>query len=180
MVGLQHWFGRRKPGAQPAEGLYAALVAQARTPAFYARIGAPDTLEGRFEVYALHLALLVLRLRREGAAGEALSQALFDRFVRGLDDGLREAGVGDTGVPKRMKTLGQALYGRLHGYAAALGALPDQGPLKELVARTVLPQGEGDAAALADYVARAGAALDAEPPARLLAGEPAWPSVVEA
>ena len=179
-MGLQHWFARSKPEAGPAGALYAALVAQARTPAFYARLGAPDTLEGRFEVYALHLALLVLRLRREGEAGEALSQALFDRFVRGLDDGLREAGVGDTGVPRRMKTLGQALYGRLHGYAGALEALPDEGPLRDLVARTVLPEGEGAAAALAAYVARAHAALDALAPAPLLAGEAAWPSPVEA
>src|SRR5918993_3271857 len=129
-VGLQHWFSRSSRPARPAAQLYAGLVAQARQPAFYARLGAPDTLEGRFEIYALHLALLVLRLKEEGAVGEALSQELFDRFVRGLDDGLREAGVGDTGVPKRMKTLGQALYGRLHGYAEAFEALPDEAALQ--------------------------------------------------
>jgi cytochrome b pre-mRNA-processing protein 3 len=176
-VGLQHWFGRSRPEARPAAALYAALVAQARAPDFYARLGAADTLEGRFEVYALHLALLVLRLKEEGVAGEALSQALFDRFVRGLDDGLREAGVGDTGVPRKMKTLGQALYGRLNGYAEAFEALPDETPLGELVARTVVAEGEGDAAGLAAYVVRAREALAAEPPARLLAGEVAWAPV---
>src|SRR5688572_18605263 len=175
--GLQHWFARSKPEGRAADRLYAALVAQARSPAFYARLGAPDTLEGRFEVYALHLALLVLRLKQAGAPGEALSQALFDRFVRGLDDGLREAGVGDTGVPKRMKILVQGLYGRLQGYADAFDALPDEGPLQDVVARTALPEGEGDAAALAAYVARARAALADRPDARLLAGGIEWPPV---
>ena len=177
--GLQHWFARPGPRADPTATLYAALVAQARQPAFYARLGAPDTLEGRFEVYALHLSLLVLRLKREGAAGDDLAQALFDRFLRGLDDGLREAGVGDTGVPKRMKTLAQALYGRMQGYAEALGALPDEAPLRDMVARTVLPEGEGDPAGLAAYIARARAGLDARPADRLLAGDAAWPEPTE-
>ncbi len=177
-VGLQQWFaGSKREQARPAAELYAALVAQARRPAFYARLGAPDTLEGRFEVYALHLSLLVLRLNREGAAGDALAQRVFDLFVRGLDDGLRNAGVGDTGVPKKMKTLGQALYGRMHGYAEALAALPDAAPVEALVARTVLPEGEGDAAGLATYVVSAHAALDAQPGEHLLAGEAGWPQV---
>ena len=176
-VGLQHWFSRSSPPARPAAQLYASLVSQARQPAFYARLGAPDTLEGRFEVYALHLALLVLRLRQEGDAGEAVSQELFDRFLRGLDDGLREAGVGDTGVPKRMKTLGQALYGRLHGYAEAFEALPDEAALQALLARTLLPEGEGDAPGLAVYVAAGRAALAAQAGASLLAGAVGWPPV---
>lgn len=175
--GLQHWFARSRRRAGPPAELYAALVAQARGPAFYARMGAPDTLEGRFEVYALHLSVLVVRLNREGPVGEALAQHVFDLFVQGLEDGLRSAGVGDTGVPKKMKTLGQALYGRMHGYAEALAALPDSAPLEALVARTVLAEGEGDAAGLAAYVVRAHAALEAQPGERLLAGEAGWPLV---
>ncbi len=176
-MGLQQLFAPSSRRARPVAALYAGLVEQARRPAFYARLGAPDTLEGRFEVYALHLALLVLRLRREGAAGEALAQAVFDRFVRGLDDGLREAGVGDTGVPRRMKTLGQALYGRLHGLAEAFEALPDAAPLQALVARTMLAEAEGEPGPLAAYVARAHEALDAQSGERLLAGDVEWPEV---
>ncbi len=176
-MGLQQLFAPSSRRTRPAAALYAGLVEQSRRPAFYARLGAPDTLEGRFEVYALHLALLVLRLRREGAASEDLAQTLFDRFVRGLEDGLREAGVGDTGVPRRMKTLGQALYGRLHGLAEAFEALSDAAPLQALVARTVLAEGEDDPAALAVYVMSARAALDARTWERLVAGDVEWPEV---
>jgi cytochrome b pre-mRNA-processing protein 3 len=176
-VGLQHWFARPRPEVPAAAALYAALVEQARIPAFYARLGAPDTLEGRFEVYALHLSLLVLRLKREGEAGDAAAQALFDRFVRGLEDGLREAGVGDTSVPKRMKTLGQALYGRLHGYAEALAALPDEAPLQALVGRTLVADGGGVPAAWTAYVVAAHSGLDRQDGERLRSGEVEWPEV---
>ena len=174
-MGLERWFGGSRPARDSGERLYGALVDQARTPAFYAAHGVPDTLEGRFEVYALHLALLVLRLKGEGEQAGAVSQALFDRFVTGLDDGLRQMGVADTGLKRRMKPLGQALYGRLHAYHEALAALPDRAALDALVSRTALPDGEGDPAALAAYVERAQARLAATPLEQLVAGTVEWP-----
>jgi cytochrome b pre-mRNA-processing protein 3 len=182
-MGLGQLFRRSDPAQAAGQALYRALVLQARSPGFYRDLGAPDTIEGRFEVYALHLALLVLRLRGQGTRAEAASQALFDAFIRGLEDGLRELGVGDTGVSKRMKKLGQSVYGRLQGYDGALAALPDRAALDALIARTVLAppeDGSGPAEGLdsgpwGDYVVRARAALAALPDDQLLAGSAAWP-----
>jgi cytochrome b pre-mRNA-processing protein 3 len=164
----------------PARGvgarLYQAAVSQARQPALYAQMGAPDTGEGRFEVYSLHVALLLIRLRGQGAAAQGASQALFDAYVSNLDHGLREMGVGDLSVGKKMRRLGEAFYGRLRAYQDALDVLPEAEPLRALIARTVLAGAEdADPGPLADYAARAHAALAAAPLEDLLDGNPAWP-----
>lgn len=125
--------------------LYAAAAAQARTVAFYRDHGVPDTREGRFELYCLHVILLVERLKGQGREASRTSQALFDAFARGLDDAFRELGVGDLTVPKRMKALGEAFYGRLKGYDEAFAALPDTAPLAALVERTVLDRAQAPA-----------------------------------
>ena len=102
--------------ARLGEALYEAATRQARQPAFYERLGAPDTVEGRFELYSLHVVLLLNRLKGEGDA----AQALFDTYVSALDHTLREMGVGDLTVPKKMRKLGEAFYGRAKAYQAAL------------------------------------------------------------
>ena len=81
-----------RPGPARADGarLYAATVAQARAPALYAELGAPDTPDGRFEVYTLHVLLVLGRLKGEGPRAGAAAQALFDSYLSGLDHGLRE------------------------------------------------------------------------------------------
>ena len=157
-----------KPMPQKIAGgeLYAAAVAQARTPAFYTAMRVPDTREGRFELYTLHVVLLVERLKGEGAQ---TSQALFDAYLRGLDDAFRELGVGDVAVPRRMKKLGEAFYGRLRGYEQA----SDSVALEALIGRT-LP--EGDAGALAGYVGQARDHLAAQSLEDLMAGRVTWPA----
>ena len=117
--------------------LYAQCAAAARTPVFYQALAVPDTVEGRFEIYALHVLLVIDRLRGEGEQASAVSQALFDALLRGLDDGLREMGVGDLSVGKKMRKLGEALYGRARNLDRALAALPATAELQELLARTV-------------------------------------------
>ena len=112
-------WSRPDPARKAAEGLYAALVAQARRPEFYARLGVPDSLDGRFEMVALHTFLVLRRLKSDAQASEA-RQALVDLFVEDMDANLREMGAGDLGVGRRVKAMAQALYGRIAAYEAGL------------------------------------------------------------
>ena len=164
-----------RPALAAGRALYAATVAQARTTALYADLGAPDTPEGRFEIYSLHVYLLLARLKDQGEQAAETAQALFDTYLSGLDDGLRELGVGDLTVGKRMRKLGEAFYGRIQSYEAALAALPDTGPLEALLARTVYAGAESpQVPALAAYVIAQREALAAQPLETLCAGEAAW------
>jgi cytochrome b pre-mRNA-processing protein 3 len=170
---LQSLFRPRRTKAV-ASKLYAAAVAQARAPGFYADLGAPDTIEGRFELYSLHVILILRRLRGEGAEAAETSQALFDTFTSALDNALRETGVGDLSVPRRMRRLGEAFYGRAKAYEAALGG--DAEALAALIGRTVFAgQGGEGRVALASYVGLCERTLAAQPLAALLDGEVAWP-----
>src|SRR5262249_18572993 len=109
-------------GKDTIERLYGAVVAQARRPAFYLRFGVPDTLDGRFDMIALHVFLVMRRLKAEGEEGRALSQALANRFFADLDRSLREMGVGDLGVGRRVKVMAKAFYGRIAAYEAGLNS----------------------------------------------------------
>ena len=163
-----------KPGPAKATGdrLYAATVAQARAPALYAGLGAPDTPDGRFEVYTLHVLLVLERLRADGAGASSVAQAYFDAYLSGLDNGLRELAVGDLSVGKTMRKLGEAFYGRGKALDAALAELPDRHALEALLGRTVFGGVESaEAAALADYVLRLRETLAATPADALLRGE---------
>jgi cytochrome b pre-mRNA-processing protein 3 len=169
--------GARGAGRRRSAGraLYDSAVRQARAPALYARLGAPDTVEGRFEVLTLHVILLIERLRGEGGAAQASSQALFDTYVGDLDGALREMGVGDLSVGKRMRELGNAFYGRAAGYREAFEALPDEARLQDLIGRTILDGvAAADPVALAGYVTRCRDALRGM--TDILADEPAWPT----
>ena len=172
-------FGTR-PQVAMGRALYHAAVAQARRPALYADLAAPDTGEGRFELYTLHVVLLMRRLKRQGEAAAETSQAMFDAYLRALDDGLRERGVGDLSVGKKMRKLGEAAYGRVKSYDEALdryAVAPEA--LTALVRRTVYAEAEApQAAALAAYAAHAADALAAQPLERFLAGEVSWPEVI--
>jgi cytochrome b pre-mRNA-processing protein 3 len=150
-------------------------VEQARSPALYAELGAPDTIEGRFEVYSLHVVLLLERLRGQGAPAADIAQALFDTYVQALDDALREMGVGDLSVGKKMRKLGEAFYGRARSYEAALAALPDVAGLEALLGRTVYAGADaGHAPRLAGYVLKQRAALAEASVDSLAAGSVAW------
>lgn len=114
----------RKPRRTPAgtiEAIYGMIVTQAREPIFYRDLGVPDTVNGRFDLLLLHLWLLLRRLRT-AEGGTELSQALFDRFCEDMDDNLREMGVGDQTVPKRMRAFGEAFYGRVRAYDQAMAS----------------------------------------------------------
>lgn len=166
-----------RPGPARTVGgaLYASTVAQARSPALYQRLGAPDTPNGRFEVYTLHVLLVLERLRAIGSQAAPTSQAYFDAYLSGLDNGLRELAVGDLSVGKTMRKLGEAFYGRGKALDVALAALPDREPLESLLVRTVFGGAEHvNAAPLGDYLLSARQALGDAP---LLAGEIPWPTL---
>ena len=166
---------RSNPSREAGGALYAAVVEQSRSPALYEAFGAPDTVEGRFEIYTLHVVLLLDRLNAPGEAAKAVSQALFDTYVKALDHALREMGVGDLSVGKKMRKLGEAFFGRVKSYHAAFAALPEPTPLRDLLTRTVYAEGDAARApALGDYVAAQRAHLAGQPLERFLEGRVAW------
>lgn len=165
---------RQNPAKLAGEALYAAAAKQARRPDFYRHGGVADTREGRFELYTLHVILLVERLKGEAGLAAEARQALFDRYVRGLDDAFRELGLGDTAVARRVKALGQAFYGRLKAFDEAVAALPDRDALADLVARTVLEGRADSSQAMTDYVAAARRVLAGQDIEALLAGDVNW------
>lgn len=146
---------RRRARAEIAARLHQALVAQARAPALYGPGRVPDTVEGRFEAITLHVALVLRRLRDEAdpLAG-ALAQSLFDVLIDDLDAGLREIGVGDLVVGKKMRKMGAAFYGRAKAYDAALVSDEPQA-LTLALRRNLFVDADPDAATLEaarDYV----------------------------
>lgn len=155
--------------------LYVAVVDQARQPAFYEEFGVPDSVEGRFELYSLHVFLLLDRLRGQGLQAADTSQALFDTYVSALDDALREMGVGDLSVGKKMRKLGEAFYGRVKSYEAAFATLPVTVDLEALITRTVYEQGGAEnAPKLAAHVIAQREALAAQTLTEILDGSPNW------
>ncbi len=149
-------------------------MARSRTPALYAELGVPDTVEGRFEALALHVILLLDRMTGHPGVVAEVRQTLFDVFVSQLDGAMREMGVGDLSMSKRMKTLGALFYGRLAAYADAFKALPDKGPLAEVVGRTVLVDLAVSPEPLAAHVAALHAALAQQPAESLVFDDPRW------
>ena len=121
---LKHF--RASAASRSIRDLYGVIVAQARSAAFYTDYGVPDTVLGRFDLIVLHLVLA--RLDGDGSSARGIGQKLFDLFCPDLDANLREMGVGDLAVPRRMQNFGEAFYGRQGAYLAALqGANPPGG-----------------------------------------------------
>ncbi|WP_339929148.1 ubiquinol-cytochrome C chaperone family protein [uncultured Brevundimonas sp.] len=153
---------RSRPAALDGDALYALAVTQARRPDFYTRLGVDDRIDARFELYTLHVLLLVLRLRDDGDRGGEAAQVLFDTYVSALDNSLRELGVGDVSVGKKMRKLGESLYGRMTTYEPPLRA-GDEAALAAGLARNVY--GNDDSATaetLARYVVASRATLAAQ------------------
>ena len=132
---FNHFRRPRVPARSTIETIYGMIVTQAREPLFYRDLGVPDTVNGRFDLLLMHL-WLVLRRLKSVEGGVALSQALFDHFCIDMDDNLREMGVGDLTVPKRMQAFGEAFYGRTAAYDLAL--TDSQAALAESFCKNIL------------------------------------------
>jgi cytochrome b pre-mRNA-processing protein 3 len=180
---LSRLFGAPTEGAA-AEGLYAAIVTQARQPLFYARWQVPDTVDGRFEMIGLHAFLVLRRLKGVPSPGPRVSQALFDTMFADMDRSLREMGVGDLGVGRRVKAMAQGFYGRVAAYDSALAPPARQEalfePLRRNVYGTVAPPAEVSQASLeslARYIWACGNVMAAISDRQLLGGEVRFPDV---
>ncbi len=166
---------RRKPAQIAGLALYNACVDQARLPVFYEAFGVPDTVEGRFEIYTLHVFLVLHRLKQQGARATDTAQGLFDTYLSSLDDALREMGVGDLSVGKKMRKLGEAFYGRVKNYDAAFKSLPDITELETLLQRTVYGGAVSNGlSSLTGYVLHQVESLNATPLDMLLEGQVSW------
>jgi cytochrome b pre-mRNA-processing protein 3 len=156
--------------------LYGEIVAAARQPLLYSAWQVPDTPLGRYEVVSLHLFLLLHRLRGEQGAMKEIAQELTDEFFREVEHSIRELGVGDMGVPKRMKKLARMFYGRVGAYDAALDA-DDVAALAAALARNVRPEIKSwpQSADLARYAIAVRDALARQPVDAFAAGKLIFP-----
>ena len=161
MAGLEKLWPFKPPRArEDAERLVARVTQISRQPSFFGEGRVPDTLAGRLEVVTLNASLAFLRLRQDSAL-EPLSQHFADVLFSSFDAGLREAGVGDTAVPKRMRRIAADFYGRLNAYANAL-AKGDAAALERALSRNVLGAENAPFAVALSAYARANATLQAQ------------------
>jgi cytochrome b pre-mRNA-processing protein 3 len=166
---------RRNGSREIVERLHDLVVAEARRPAlFRPPFAVPDTVEGRFELLTLHACLVLRRLSALPSPAPDLAQDLTNRIFRGFDAALREMGVGDLTVPKRMKRLAGDFGGRGNAYARALAG---EGSFEAAVARNVY--GSENAAvgdALAAYMRAAAQSIDRLPFVAFEEGRPMFPN----
>jgi cytochrome b pre-mRNA-processing protein 3 len=179
---LAQWRARRANRIL-IDQLHGKIVAAARRPALYSDFGVPDTFEGRFEMVALHVGLVMRRLTRLAGIGPELAQELADSVFRHFDVALREIGISDVGVPKRIKRMAGAFYGRNRAYAEGLDGAGEE-RLAAALARNVYgapePASAPAAARLARAVRATAEALDQIPLETFAKGEVAFPELTPA
>jgi len=165
---------RRNAQATTISTLYGMIVAQARLPCFYRDYAVADTVNGRFDMIVLHLALVLDRLAPDRAM-ESLGQGLFDRFCQDMDDNLREIGISDLKVPKEMQRMGGAFYGRAQAYRIAMDA-NDNAALVAALERNIYDDEHATAAPrLAAYMREALRELAAQDAGAIAGGELRFP-----
>jgi cytochrome b pre-mRNA-processing protein 3 len=172
LASLLPGLGRRAGYERTGYVLYNAVVAAAREPYCYAALGVPDTFDGRFDLIGLHAILLIHRLRFLSDPGPTLAQAVFDSMFSDMDKALREMGVGDLSVGRKMRVMWEAFHGRARAYEDGLNSA-DAEALPTALARNVwrgTPPPGADKA-LARLTRRQRAHLEAQQPAALCAGQ---------
>jgi cytochrome b pre-mRNA-processing protein 3 len=165
---------RKDPRRTTIALLYKRIATASRTAGLYAALGVPDTVEGRFESLSLHMILVLRALRGLPAPADEIAKDLTDAFFRDMDASLREMGVGDTVVPKRMRKVAASYYGRVQAYDGPLEARDEAG-LAQALARNAYGT-EAPAASLARYALAADRELKAMDLATLLDSGPVFPA----
>lgn len=159
MFGLVSRIKQRAAREEACYALYRSAIEQARLPRFYSELGVDDSVDGRFDLLTLHVYLILRRLNQakepqQAGPASALAQEIFDLMFADMDRNLRDMGVSDLRVGKKVKAMAQAFYGRVAAYDAALDA-EDGAALATALERNVY-RGEGAACpgaiGLADYV----------------------------
>lgn len=169
---IKGWFSGGPSPKDAARGLYHSIVRQARRPGFYDHCGVPDTVDGRFDMISLHAFLILKRLKRDHPKTADVAQAVFDVMFADMDENLREMGVGDLGVGKRVKDMATAFFGRVAAYETAFkgGEAAFAEPLRRNLYRNTQAE-DSQVALIAGYILREDAALREQPVERLMAGE---------
>ena len=170
-------FLRDEPLDAAAAAIYGRFASQAREPGFYIDLEVPDTVDGRFEMVALHAFLVFRRLKGQGEEVDRLAQATYDVMFKEMDLALRELGAADIGVGKRIKFMTEALNGRIQSYEQGL-SVPDPAPLSEALQRNLYGTVTVTEAALAGmgaYLRAAAADLASQDLAALVAAEISFP-----
>lgn len=161
-----------RSGFEPALPAYQAIVAGARQPDLYVQCNVPDNPQGRFEMVMLHAWLVIDRLAE---AEPEFTQNLFDLMFADFDLNLRELGVGDLGVGKRVKGWAAAFYGRAAAYKSALA---EESLLAEALTRNLFAgEPPKNLRLLAFYVRSAQQKLQETPQASILSGHINWPNI---
>jgi cytochrome b pre-mRNA-processing protein 3 len=150
--------------------VYEAIVAAARHPHLYASYGVPDTIDGRYDMIILHAVLVLERLKSAGMEEIKFSQRLTDYLFTDMDRSLREMGVGDLSVGKRVRRMAEVFYGRAQVYARGLET-QSRDMLAEALGRNVSPGKEHGAERLADYALSVRGDLREIATASILAGQ---------
>jgi len=162
---------RKKQDTDAVYAIYAAIVAQSRQPRFYADWGVPDTVTGRFDMICLHMALLFGRLRGESKLVDDFAQAVFDLFFKDMDRSLREMGVTDLGVPKKIQKMGNIFYGLMTNLNEAMDK-DDRTEVEAVIRRNLFDETDGPGIALlAAYLFDERARLKSVPTATILGGK---------
>jgi cytochrome b pre-mRNA-processing protein 3 len=164
---------RNNPRRTAIATLYKRIATASRAPGLYAALGIPDTLEGRFEALSLHMVLALRALREFPAPADEIAKDLTDAFFRDMDASMREMGVGDTVVPKRMKKVAASFYGRAHAYDGPLSEA-DEAALAVALGRNAYG-GDAPVAPLARYALAADRALKAQGLETLMDTGPVFP-----
>lgn len=153
MVGfLKKLFSRDDAAQTDAERIYRALMGAARQPAFYGPMRAEDNYDGRIDVLTLHLSTVLHALNSHGEQGKRLSQAVYEAMRQDFDIALREEGMSDTGVMKRIKPMIRLFYTRIKAYTDAFEADNSEPAMAQALETGMLKEGrEGFAPDLAAY-----------------------------
>lgn len=163
---------------EAGEALYAAAVEQARRPALYSKFGTPDTVEGRFEQVAIHVYLILRRLKNDAPGADQVAQKLFDVMFQNFDDSLRELGVGDMSIGRKIRTLAENFYGRVAAYEDALSSAAPKDDLAAALGRNIFENESAEGAVgLAAYVCETAALIDAQPVSRIVGGIVRFPAL---
>ncbi|MBI1262396.1 MAG: hypothetical protein GC184_11790 [Rhizobiales bacterium] len=179
LLGGRALFGGKEGDDSPYL-LYRQLVERSRQPVFYLDFGIPDTVEGRFEMISLHAFLTMRRLKHQNPEAKAFGQKVFDVMFDDMDQAMREMGVSDLRVGKKIKALAESFFGRIVAYEDGLAA-PDDTMLQDVLARNVY--GEVTArpeqlSALAGYIRASIARLDTQPVSELMGGNIQFADIV--
>lgn len=140
---MVHLIRERVQKKRSAQQLYGSIVAQARCEDFYRLWRIPDTIDGRFDMIVVHLFLVLHRMKQEGGDGEQSGRLLIEAFFSDMDDSVRELGAGDLAVPKHVRKMAGAFYGRLSAYEKAEEG-GEIGALANVVRRNFFPDWQGD------------------------------------